>query len=366
MIATTATSAVSTMIDEARVIICCGSGGVGKTTTSAALAYEAARRGRRAIVITIDPARRLADAMGATGRLGNDPVRIDVPDIDAVGGELWALMLDASDTFDDLVRANATSDQQAERILANGFYRNVAGTLSGTQDYMAAERLFALHHDARFDLVVVDTPPTRSALDFLAAPTTLTRFLDHPLFKMLMLPTRRGLKVLNFAAQPVLKAIGAVVGSEVLSDATAFFQAFSGMETGFRERADRVAELVTSDVTRFVLVCSPRPDTAAEAAYFADRLDEADLSVSALIVNRATPDFGEPSGRRPTRAVQSALYDNQLALHRSAANERAVIAAALGEAAASATWVPLLPTDVHDLSTLDHVRQHLVASDAAG
>ena len=354
-------SGIDELLDSAEVIICCGSGGVGKTTTAAAMAYEAAARGRRAIVITIDPARRLADALGATGALGNDPVQLDIDG----EGELWALMLDAADTFDDLVRDNASSTEQAERILANGFYRNVAGTLSGTQDFMAAERLYALHHDERFDLVVVDTPPTRSALDFLAAPRTLTRFLDHPLFKMLMMSTRRGLRVLNFAAQPVLRTIGAAVGSAVLSDATAFFQAFSGMEGGFRKRADAVAELVTSDATHFVLVCAPRRDAAGEAAYFAEQLAEAKLTVAAVVVNRATPDFGKPSGRRPA-AAKAALYDNQAMLHEHAQQEREVIDEVLGEqvagsAAGVATWVPLLPTDVHDLTTLDHIRHHLLA-----
>lgn len=361
-------SGLADLLTGAQVIVCCGSGGVGKTTVSAALAYEAARRGRRTIVITIDPARRLADALGVTGELGNEPVHIDV---DCGPGELWALMLDASDTFDGLVRANASSDEQAERILANSFYRNVAGTLSGTQDFMAAERLYALHHDDRFDLVVVDTPPTRSALDFLAAPRTLTRFLDHPLFKMLMMPTRRGLRVINFAAQPVLRMIGAAVGAEVLGDATAFFQAFSGMEGGFRDRADEVAALVNSPITQFVLVCSPRPDTAEEAVFFADRLHDAGIAVHDVVVNRATPDFGAPKGARPSAAARAALHDNQRALHDTAVAERAIVAEHLepvvrASTTGSATWVPLLPTDVHDLATLDHVRRHLVATTDGG
>ena len=171
-------------LGSAQVVVCCGSGGVGKTTVAAALGLQAARLGRRAVVATIDPAKRLADALGVPGGLGNEPaqLKIDGP------GELWALMLDTASTFDGLVRANAATAEQAERILANGFYRNVAGSLSGTQEYMAAERLHALHDDKRFDLVIIDTPPTRNALDFLDAPNTLTKFIDHPLFKILMLP----------------------------------------------------------------------------------------------------------------------------------------------------------------------------------
>ena len=155
-------------------------------------------------------------------------------------GELWAMMLDTATAFDALVRRNATDEEQAERILANTFYRNISGSLSGTQEYMAAETLHLLHDDERFDLVVVDTPPSRNALDFLEAPGVLARFLDHRLFKLLMLPARRGMRVVNVATQPLLRTIGKVVGSDVLADAVAFFQAFAGMEQGFRQRADAV------------------------------------------------------------------------------------------------------------------------------
>jgi anion-transporting ArsA/GET3 family ATPase len=235
-------SRLADVLDTAEVIVCCGTGGVGKTTTAAALGLQAAANGRRAVVVTIDPAKRLADAMGLPDGLTNEPARLDVPG----PGELSALMLDTAATFDGLVMANAANPAQAERILSNAFYRNIAGSLSGTQEYMAAERLHALHADERFDLVVVDTPPTRTALDFLDAPGTLSRFLGHPLFKMLMAPTRRGLKVLNVATQPILRIIGKVIGGEVLADAVAFFQAFDGMETGFQRRADQVMALLHS------------------------------------------------------------------------------------------------------------------------
>lgn len=352
--------AVSTTLDQhlaqAEVVICCGSGGVGKTTTAAALGMEAARLGRRAVVVTIDPAKRLADALGVPGGLSNDPVRLELPG----PGELWALMLDTASTFDGLVRANAADEEQAERILANGFYRNVAGSLSGTQEYMAAERLHALHRDQRFDLVIVDTPPTRNALDFLDAPRTIARFIDHPLFKLLMMPTRRGLKVLNVAAQPVLKTIGKVVGGDVLTDAIAFFQAFAGMETGFRSRADEVLALLHSDVTRFVLVASPRSDTIEEACYFAERLHHADLAVGAVVVNRCTPQFGELPAKRPRAAAQAALHDNLAELNATAALERdqatALFAATGVPTGVDTTWVPTLAGDVHTLDSLETIR----------
>jgi anion-transporting ArsA/GET3 family ATPase len=348
---------------DAAVIICCGSGGVGKTTTAAALGLEAAHMGRRAVVVTIDPAKRLADALGVPGGLTNDPVRLPVVGDHEAPGELWALMLDTASTFDGLVRANAENAEQAARILANRFYRNVAGSLSGTQEYMAAERLHALHRDDRFDVVIVDTPPTRNALDFLDAPNTLARFIDHPLFKMLMLPTRRGLRVLNLAAQPVLKTIGRVVGGDVLADAIAFFQAFSGMETGFRERADEVIALLASDVTRFVLVASPRADTIEEAQYFAGRLERGGLTVHAVVVNRATPTFGELPAKRPRALAQAALWDNLRDLQATAATERFHVDALLGHGAmpvgVHTSFVPTLPGDVHTMAALEAIRFHL-------
>ena len=184
------------LIGSARILICAGSGGVGKTTTAAVLALEAAREGRRAVVVTIDPAKRLADALGLE-ELGNEPGGID-GDWD---GELAALMLDTKSTFDELVAKYAADEDQVELILGNRFYRNISSALSATQEFMAMEKLYQLHEETDFDLIVVDTPPTRNALDFLDAPGTLTRFLDHPLYKVLMAPTRGIVRAVNFAAQ---------------------------------------------------------------------------------------------------------------------------------------------------------------------
>ncbi|MFN8021456.1 MAG: ArsA-related P-loop ATPase [Acidimicrobiales bacterium] len=350
-------------LDGAEVVVCCGSGGVGKTTTAAVLGLELARRGRRVVVVTIDPAKRLADALGMPGGLGNDPAQLDLgardgSDGTAALGELWAMMLDTAATFDGLVRAHAPTPEQAERILGNRFYRNIAGALSGTQEYMAAERLHALHDDPRFDVVIVDTPPTRNALDFLEAPGTLARFLDHPLFKLLMMPTRRGLKVLNVAAQPVLRTIGKVVGGDVLADAIAFFQAFDGMETGFRDRADEVMALLRSGHTRYVLVAAPQRDTIDEARYFAGRLGEASLAVSALVVNRSTPRFGRPAGRR-TKA-EAALWANLDELVAISEAEHEQLAPLVADAGgAPVCWVPMLSGDVHDLDGLHQIRRLL-------
>lgn len=352
---------LATALAGAQVVVCCGSGGVGKTTTAAVLGLELARCGQRVVVVTIDPAKRLADALGLTGGLTNEPARLDLDLPPGSRGELWATMLDTAATFDGLVRANAPTAEQAERILSNRFYRNIAGALSGTQEYMAAERLHALHADPRFDVVVVDTPPSRHALDFLDAPGTLARFLDHPLFRLLMLPTRRGLKVLNVATQPVLRTIGKVVGGEVLADAVAFFQAFEGMETGFRRRADEVLALLQAPVTRFVLVASPRRDTVDEAVFFADRLRESSLGVSAVVVNRCTPRFAAPQVAR--RDEDAALWHNFDELAAMATAEAAQVGELQAHAgAAPLVWVPLLAGDVHDLDGLRAIAGLLFAA----
>ena len=351
----------------ASVVVCCGSGGVGKTTTAAVLGMEEARRGRRAVVVTIDPARRLADALGLPDGLGPEPRRLDLGLGEGATGELWAMMLDTAAMFDKVVRENALDPEQAERILENRFYRNIAGSLSGTQEYMASEALHELHDDERFDLVVVDTPPSRNALDFLDAPGVLARFLDHKVFKLLMLPARSGLRILNTAAQPVLRAIGRVVGSDVLADAVAFFQAFAGMEAGFRERAEQVIQLLRSEETRFVLVASPRHDTIDEALWFASQLEAQGLGVAAAVVNRAHPRFGDlSSDEAAARAAASsdpdvaALWANVADLQVVAEREAEVVGPLRDRLpAAPIVEVPLLSGDVHDLETLTEIATHL-------
>ncbi len=365
------------LIDGASVIVCCGSGGVGKTTTAAVIGIEAARRGRRAVVVTIDPARRLADALGLTGGLAAEPQRIELDAASktggAVHGELWAMMLDPAATFDGIVRREAADEAQVERILANTFYRNIASSLSGTQEYMAAEMLHALHADERFDLVVVDTPPSRNALDFVEAPGVLARFLDHRVFKLLMLPTRGGLKVLGAATQPIVKAIGRVVGSDVLADSIEFFQAFAGMEDGFRRRAHEVSALIHAPETSFVVVASPHADTIDEAVWFARQLVDLGLGVQAAIVNRAHPAFGS-AGAADALAAADASDDAVLAaLWRNVHELRIVREAELLTLAPLVdavgperlTVLPLLDNDVHDLAGLAVIADHLFAS-AAG
>ncbi|MEY2423519.1 MAG: hypothetical protein QOI95_3586 [Acidimicrobiaceae bacterium] len=347
---------------DAEIIVTAGSGGVGKTTTAAVLALEAARAGRRAVVVTIDPAKRLADALGLEG-LSNTPSKIegDWP------GELWAMMLDTKSTFDDLVATHSTDPKQAERILGNRFYKNISGALSGTQEYMAMEKLYELHVTNDFDLVVVDTPPTRHALDFLNAPRRLTRFLDHRLYRILMAPTRGLMKAANVATQAFVRTLSKVVGAEVLEDAITFFTAFSGMEEGFKNRANIVFELLASPRTAFVLVASPRRDTVEEADYFARRLAESGIAVRALIVNRMHPRFGDglaEASRERARTLEGTdlggLYAN-LADFRLVASREEEHLAGLADRVAPAPVirVPFLRTDVHDLDGLAEVGTHL-------
>lgn len=365
------------LVRSASVLVCCGSGGVGKTTTAAVMGMHAARSGRRAVVVTIDPARRLADALGLEAGLSSEPQRIDMvtggrPDSDSGGGELWAMMLDTAATFDGLVRTHADDDEQVDRILENPFYRNMAGAMSGTQEYMAAETLHALHHDDRFDLVVVDTPPSRNALDFLDAPGVLSRFLDHRIFRIAMLPTRSGLKIVGAAAQPIFKAIGKVVGSDVLADSLAFFQAFSGMETGFRERADDVVALLRAEGTKFVVVASPRHDTITEAVWFAEQLQRQGVGTAAAIINRLVPDFGDVSiddvraavgEEADGDAVLAGLLANLDELRTIRAAELAALQPLVDLAGdAPVALLPLLDHDVHDLDALELIAAELFPS----
>jgi anion-transporting ArsA/GET3 family ATPase len=351
------------LVRTQRILVCCGSGGVGKTTTAAVLALRAAELGRRAVVVTIDPAKRLADALGID-RLTNRPSRID-GDFD---GELWAMMLDTKSTFDDLVGTYASDDEQRQRILDNRFYRNISGALSGTQEYMAMEKLYELDQASAFDLVVVDTPPTRNALDFLDAPRRLTRFLDHRLYKLLTVSNRGMLKAVNMAAQSFVRSIAKVVGADVVDDAIAFFQAFDGMEQGFKERAVRVEELLRAEETSFVLVASPRRDTIDEATFFAEKLVESGIPVQALVVNRMHPRFDDGLAEA-TRERAASLGDAAIGdLYRNLADFQLVCSreedhlASLAAAVAPApvVRVPFLRTDVHDLDGLRRIQTHLV------
>jgi anion-transporting ArsA/GET3 family ATPase len=364
-------------VEEGHVVVCCGTGGVGKTTTAAVLALAAARRGRNAVVVTIDPAKRLADTM-ALAELGDRAHEVPRERWDdgwAGAGRLSALMLDTRATFDGLVWRYAEDDDQADRILGNRFYRNIAGALSGTQEYMAMEMLHELHEEGGYDLIVVDTPPSRNALDFLDAPQRLLRLLDNRVFRLLMTPTRASMRVAGAAVQRFLRTTGKVIGADVLDDIVAFFRAFQGMEPGFRERASSVAKLLQSPTTGFVLITSPRRDAVDEAEYFAERLRQAELSVAALVVNRVHPDFGVEGSVADLRARAEALDRTSSAAATRLAERYANLAeyAALGQqerrqlgevgariGAGTVAYVPSLAHDVIDFDALAAVGELLV------
>lgn len=365
-------SSMADVVRDSRIIVCCGSGGVGKTTSAAALALAAAESGRRVVLITIDPAKRLADALGLQG-LTNDPspIPIDGTAVDGAGG-LWAMMLDARATFDAVIRQQARNEAQVRRILENPFYDNVASKLSGSQEYMAAEKLYELSNDDRFDLVVVDTPPTREALDFLEAPQKLMNFLDHRVYRWLIAPARSGLKIVNIAAQPILRTIGRVIGADVLADAINFFQAFEGIESGFRDRAESVQKLLKSDVTKYLVVASPRRDTVDEAIYFSRQLRSAGMAVTGLIVNRLQPLFGSGTAEEAESAARAAqdrgetdlavLHRNLAHLRRISEAEEDAIAPLLSFAANSViSRVYQRSEDVHDIGAIRILGRDLVA-----
>lgn len=353
-----------------RVIVCCGAGGVGKTTTAAAMAMRAAEYGRIVVVLTIDPAKRLAQALGIRD-LGNEPQR--VPMAPEVSGELHAMMLDMRRTFDEMV-AEHSGEERAQAILNNQFYQTVAASLSGTQEYMAMEKLGQLLQQDRWDLVVVDTPPSRNALDFLDAPKRLGSFMDSRLWKLLLAPGRGIGRIVTGAVGLAMKAMSTVLGSQMLSDASQFVQSLDSTFGGFREKADRTYELLKRRGTQFVVVSAAEPDALREASFFVDRLTDEGMPLAGLILNRTHPLL---SSLTMERAIDGAED-----LERSPANGGDVTAAAVlrihADRAQTAkreirllsrftganphvavVGVPSLPFDVDDLEALQAVADQI-------
>jgi anion-transporting ArsA/GET3 family ATPase len=291
---------ISDITAKKEVIVCAGAGGVGKTTVAAAIGLRAAIDGKKTAVLTIDPARRLASSLGVKD-LSNEPTRVNKRKFASAGiepkGELWAMMLDTKTTFDHVVMQYAPTQEQAERIIENRFYRNISGTLSGTQEYMAMEKLYELYGDGKYDLIVIDTPPTRNALDFLDAPRRMTDFFESRILRWFLLPYMKAgggvMRVANVAAVTFLRVVKRIVGAEALEDTAEFFGNLEGMYEGFKQRARDVAALLKSDATSFVVVTSPSKDSVTEATFFAARLDESDLPFGALVVNRVHPKIGD-------------------------------------------------------------------------
>jgi anion-transporting ArsA/GET3 family ATPase len=280
---------VDRLIDDrrTRIIVCCGSGGVGKTTTAAAIGLRAAERGRHVVVLTVDPARRLAQSMGLSS-LDNTPR--PVPGVGTgQGGSLHAMMLDMKRTFDEIVEQHADPDRAAQ-ILANPFYLSLSSSFAGTQEYMAMEKLGQLRRAQEWDLIVVDTPPSRSALDFLDAPQRLSRFLDGRLLRLLTAPAKVGgrayLRVLNAGFGMVTGVLTKILGAQVLRDVQTFVTALDTMFGGFRERADYTYQLLRAPGTAFLVVAAPEPDALREASYFVERLAQERMPLAGLLLNR--------------------------------------------------------------------------------
>ena len=366
---------VDALLDDpaVRIVVCCGSGGVGKTTTSAALALRAADRGRRVAVLTIDPARRLAQALGLA-ELGNEPGRVvGVPE-GSGEGELHAMMLDMRRTFDEMVQTHTTPDR-AEKILANPFYQTISTSFSGTQEYMAMEKLGQLAAAGTWDLIVVDTPPSRSALDFLDAPQRMSTFLDGRMIRLLSSPARAGgrslRKVLGAGFSLFTKAVSTILGGQLLADASAFVQAFDTMFGGFRERATATYALLRSPGTAFVVIAAPEPDALREAAYFVDRLRTEDMPLAGLVLNRTHPVLAPLSATRardaadelpgaPLAAAVLRLHADRVAVHQ---RERRLLARfTKAHPAVPVVNVPAMPADVHDLTGLRSIGERLTGA----
>jgi anion-transporting ArsA/GET3 family ATPase len=275
-----------------KIVVCCGSGGVGKTTTAAALGLRAAEmHGRRTVVLTIDPARRLAQSMGLN-ELDNTPRQVKGIETEANGGELHAMMLDMKRTFDEVVAAHTTAQRAAE-IFANPFYQAMSSTFSGTQEYMAMEKLSQLRARDEWDLIVVDTPPSRSALDFLDAPARLSRFLDGRMLRLLLAPARSGgrsmFSLVTASFGLFSRAVQKILGAQLLTDLSGFVAALDSMFGGFRQRADETYRILQDPQTSFLLVAAPERDAVREAAYFAERLVAERMPLAGLVLNRTHP-----------------------------------------------------------------------------
>jgi anion-transporting ArsA/GET3 family ATPase len=374
-------SSLTERLDGRRVVIVAGSGGVGKTTTSAAIGLGLAAQGKRVAVITIDPAKRLADALGLA-ELGNEPRRVDPQRFSDHGievtGELWAMMLDAKRTFDDLIERLSPDAQTRDEILENRIYQELSSAVAGSQEFTAIAKLYDLDRDGGFDVLVLDTPPSRNALDFLDAPDRLTNFFEGRALKIFLAPTGLAAKVMGRGTGVVFSVLRRVTGVDLLEDVSVFFRALGGIIDGFKERASGVKRLLADPGTTFVIVSSPQHEPIEEAIHFAGKLREAKLRIGALIVNRVDPGVAdadppdaeaiavlqqtltEELGAPLARKVARTLTDARVLADRDAASIMH-LQDALGEA--DALLVPQFNDDVHDLEGLALVHRHLFAPD---
>ncbi|HXW43643.1 MAG TPA: ArsA family ATPase [Streptosporangiaceae bacterium] len=379
---------VDRLIDDRRnrILVCCGSGGVGKTTTAAAIGLRAAERGRHVVVLTVDPARRLAQSMGLNS-LDNTPrpvAGVSSGGNGAAGaGSLHAMMLDMKRTFDEIVEAHA-DPARAAQILANPFYQSLSSSFAGTQEYMAMEKLGQLSRADEWDLIVVDTPPSRSALDFLDAPQRLARFLDGRLLRLLVAPAKAGgrayLRVINAGFGMVTGVLTKILGTQMLRDVQTFVSALDTMFGGFRERADYTYQLLRAPGTEFLVVAAPEPDALREASYFVERLAEERMPLAGLILNRVQrPPAAQLSAARSLAAAETldatassggyplavaALRLHAHTMQQAAAQRRVAEHFTAAHPLVPVAEVPAQPDDIHDLDGLRKIGEAFGQSSA--
>ena len=284
---------LSQLLSAKEIVIACGPGGVGKTTTAASVAaMAAAEHGGRVLVLTVDPAKRLADALGLKG-IGNDEVRVDNEVFKQAGvtprGELWAAMLDTKKSWDDLIRRHAPDEATREQILANPLYQNISGRFVQSHDYIAMERVFEIHSEGKYDLIVVDTPPTRNALDFLDAPARMADFFSSRLLRWLIVPYRS--RLVNVATKPFYQVADRILGTQFLADISEFFILFQSMYEGFVERSNAVTRLLSDRRTTFMVISTLEATPLREAEFFSNELTARHLHLGAIILNKVLPEY---------------------------------------------------------------------------
>ena len=367
---------IAELLEGKRVCVCGGSGGVGKTTTSAAVALGMAARGAKVAVVTIDPARRLANALGLQ-ELENEPRRVDPARLGAdCSGELWAMMLDPKRTFDELIERIAADPERAAEIKANRVYRELSTAVSGSQEFTAVAKLYELQREGDFDLLVLDTPPSRNALDFLDAPGRLTSFLEGRALKAFVRPTGLGMRVLGRGAAPLLSALRKVTGVDLISDLMTFFGLLGDMTDDFSERATAVETMLKAPTSAFVLVTSAQAPAIDEAIWFRRTLQEGGLPFAGVIVNRYHHDvIGDADTTELTTALREQLpaglagrvaanFNDYHLLARRDRRNVARLVSELGDEGGHLILVPHLDDDVHDIEGLERVQRYLFASDA--
>lgn len=374
-------------LGRTKLVVCVGSGGVGKTTTAAAIGLWGALHGRKAMVLTIDPAKRLANSLGLD-QMGGEPTRIDLASLPEATGELWAMMLDSRGTFDALISQIAPTPEARDRILANHVYRAMADAFAGSQDYMATEKLYDLASSGQWDLLVLDTPPVQNALDFLESPGRVVKFLDERVLSWFTAPYERervwGASLIAGTSAFLFRLLGYVFGKEFLDDFAEFLQVFNGLYEGFRQRHQAVVELLDADTTAFVTVCAPTVSSVDVARFFQEELARRGHPRAGLVVNQvhrveaadddadgvlgaAARELSKDLGPTTAARLIARLGRAHGRLRAQSEADHGLAALARRSAHGSGAFyqeVPRIEGEVHDLASLRAVGRHLLGTEA--